>query len=209
MSVASLSGSDVLSQEEVSDRESTNEATLTAIGFRKRIDTSKIATPSIEMQVSAAHLIESSKYFETLLTGPFREEKESSILLEEVPVQPFKILMDVIHHRNKHVLKYLEAEILYQLCVLIDMYKMHEATVLWTNLWFQQLCDQIPQEKSASLQHWAFICYVLQEAEQFQAVTQILQRHFEEGADEYKVPLPPAFDGESSDTYPSSALIVT
>ncbi|KAI9782553.1 MAG: hypothetical protein M1816_001850 [Peltula sp. TS41687] len=69
-----------------------------------------------------------------------------------------------------------------------------------TDLWFLQLCNQIPQGKSADLRHWAFICYVLQKAKQFQAVTAILQRHFDVSMDTNEVPLPAAFDAKLQET---------
>lgn len=168
----------------------------------------------IEIGVSKAHLIESSNYFKILLKGSFSEAIEVSpgaikrVTLKEIAVPQFEILMNIIHLRNQKVPRKVDAESLYKLCCLIDMYEMHEATVLWTDMWFGLVWDQIPRKDSPCLRHWAFICYVLRHAESFRTVTALLQKHFKSGPRDHAVPLPPYFDSESFRTYCLQVLML-
>lgn len=195
----------VPSPESASDHDDTNQSMQVATSYKEEVGEHKNDSPRCEMHVSSAHLSQSSKYFRALLSGSFREASGHSasdsrrIDLDEVPVEPFVILMKILHHRNRSLPKVVSAELLYQLCVMIDMYEMHEATSLWTDQWFANASYQIPQKYSTSLRHWAFICYVLQKEESFKKVTANLQRYFVEGADADEIPLPAKFDGEHSD----------
>ncbi|KAK5069427.1 hypothetical protein LTR51_008677 [Lithohypha guttulata] len=155
----------------------------------------------VEMHVSATHLIEASKYFETLLAGQFQEacpQDDSSIgriALEEVYAPAFTILMNIAHSRYWRLPERVDTEMLFELCMLIHMYDMHESAVLQTDLWFGYLHDTVSEHSVAHLHRWSFICYVLRKTEAFRAVTEILQRcHLQSAV--HNIPLPPCFDGK-------------
>jgi len=189
---------------DVLDHESTSNTVTADTSYKRSSDTCDEEASWVEMHVSSAHLVQSSKYFETLLTGPFAETKASSVSdvrripLKEVAIPPCRILMNIIHNRTNSLPERVQAETLYQLCLLIDMWEVHEATALLTDRWFTQLRDQIPQGKSARLRHWTFICHVLHKPEQFQALTALLQRHYVASMPLDDVPLPASFDGKNA-----------
>lgn len=157
----------------------------------------------VETHVSAVHLIEASKYFETLLAGRFLEAgKVDTGAMRRIPLQDiyapaFILLMDIVHSRYHRLPAHIDAEMLFQLCILIDMYAMHESTTLQSYLWFQRLIHQIPVCAAANLHHWAFICYVLRKSEQFRAVTAILQRYYVDSDNPCKIPLPSSLESKS------------
>lgn len=93
----------------------------------------------IELHVSAMHLTEASKYFEALLTGQFREACRDAGAIRRVPLEDiyapaFMLLMEIAHSRYHNLPARVDAEMLFQLCILIDMYDMHELTILQTDL---------------------------------------------------------------------------
>lgn len=134
----------------------------------------------VETHVSAVHLIEASKYFQTLLAGHFLEAGKVGtgatrrIPLHKIYAPAFILLMDIVHSRYHRLPAHIDAQMLFQLCILIDMYGMHESTILQSYLWFQRLSHQIPVCAAANLHHWAFFCYVFQKSKQFQAVIVVL-----------------------------------
>ncbi|KAJ9658688.1 hypothetical protein H2198_003566 [Neophaeococcomyces mojaviensis] len=159
------------------------------------LDENSSGSSHVEVHVSSMHLIEASRYFETLLVGKFQEASEKQIALTEIHAQAFIILMNIVHSRYRHLPKRVEPEILFQLCILIDMYGMHDSTVLQTDLWFECLLKEIPDHSAPNLHHWAFICYVLKKAEAFQAVTATIQKFYIESAVP-SIPLPSSYEGE-------------
>ena len=154
----------------------------------------------VEAHVSAKHLTEVSAYFSTLLQGRFTEARRDPVpgcrrlTLHEVYAPAFVHVLNILHLRHHDVPRRIDPAMLFQVCVLIDMYDIHDALALQTDLWFQDLARRIPTTAAPTLYHWAFICYALKKREAGRRVMRILLRCYT-AFPVLQVPLPARYRG--------------
>lgn len=108
-----------------------------------------------------------------------------SIPLPDDNPDAFRILMEIVHHRNRQVPKSVSLGVLTQLAILIDKYQMLEAAEPFVDLWVA--CDEIRSSLpnkfyaanaySTELLSWLCVSWVFNLPAEFNLVTGMLMQH--------------------------------
>lgn len=168
----------------------------------KRGSENDIQPDIVEMHVSAMHLIEASKHFETVLADEFQRPRQpgpqnvQTIHLWGINAPALRILMMIAHARYNQLPTYIDFQMLFEVCLQIDKYDMHELTALQVNIWFEHLMDQIPSHPTRDIDQWIFVCYVLQKPKQFEELTEMVLKHYFDAAGGFEHPLLTHFRGK-------------
>ncbi|KAK5219157.1 hypothetical protein LTR72_008339 [Exophiala xenobiotica] len=131
---------------------------------------------SFEAKVSSKHLILASRVFRAMFNGNFREavdlhkQEVSKVALPDDNPDALVTLLDIVHGLNRQVpRKFTETQFL-DIVMLIDKYELHEATYLFTDIWFQHLWKWT-EKTPPNLFDWIYICWVLTKASEFKNLT--------------------------------------
>ncbi|CAG8957478.1 hypothetical protein HYFRA_00011459 [Hymenoscyphus fraxineus] len=146
-------------------------------GKRKRSNSTTPEAQMITMLVSSRHLSLASNVFKAMLRQNFQEGNELSLngtvtinLPEDNPTA-FEILMNIIHAKNRSIPKKVTLQMLTELAILVDKYRMHESTGFLADMWIAELEDDIPHKMCEDLMLWMAITYVFRHEEHFEDVT--------------------------------------
>jgi hypothetical protein len=99
----------------------------------------------------------------------FKEGKVEVRLPDDDPIA-FGILMSILHAQNHLVPKEIDLPLLANLAILVDKYRLHNATGVWADTWVAKLRQSIPQSLDSNLILWICITWVFQQAADFNAV---------------------------------------
>ena len=81
--------------------------------------------------------------------------------------------MNIIHGHTRKVPRSVSLEILAKFAVLVDYYECFEAVEVFTDMWINELKEDLPKTYSRDLILWIWISWVFRQAEQFTATTGI------------------------------------
>ncbi|OTA83037.1 hypothetical protein M434DRAFT_400814 [Hypoxylon sp. CO27-5] len=148
-----------------------------------KVDDSNLPKASSEKDVtfrlSSRHLILASKYFKSVLQGPWKEATEihpdncRHIEARDWDENAMLILMQVIHGLNRKVPRSVTLEMLAKIAVLVDYYKCHEAVALWSDVWIGNLKDTVPTTINRDLVLWILVAYVFEKETLFKEATKV------------------------------------
>ncbi|KAM3066357.1 hypothetical protein ACMFMG_003134 [Clarireedia jacksonii] len=137
----------------------------------------------IFMLVSSKHMMLVSAVFKAMLqNGNFREgaalrfNGKAEVPLPEDDPDALKILVDIIHSRHKHVPKKIDLDLLTNVAILVDKYRLHEAVELYSDIWIKGLLSTVPksiQGGDAVLQ-WLCISWIFELEEEFAKMSRVL-----------------------------------
>ena len=157
------------------------------------------------MVVSAKHMMLASPVFEAMLNGNFKEgrtlqsDSRVEVPLPDDDADTFRILLSIIHGRNRSVPRKIDLDRLVQVAVLADKYQMVEAVEAYSGAWIANLKSTIPAKLCGDLGRWICIAWVFGLAAEFSSTTKTLIQQSEEdvpdGFMDY-VPLPKAVFGK-------------
>jgi hypothetical protein len=129
-----------------------------------------------------------SPVFKAMLQhSTFKEGKKlSSAGKVEVPLPdddptPFRIVLDIIHGRNKQVPRKIDLEMLTKMSIVVDKYQMTEGVQSYSEGWIEALREDLPTkyvtEKDTNLVHrWLGISWVFEKSEEFKKMTQLVEQ---------------------------------
>jgi hypothetical protein len=142
----------------------------------------------VRMLVSSKHMMLASPVFKAMLQhSAFKEGKKlSSAGKVEVPLPdddpaPFKIVLDIIHGRNKQVPRKIDLDTLTKISIVVDKYQMTEGVQSYSEGWIEALREDLPTKyvtgKDAQLVHrWLGISWVFERGMEFRTMTQLIER---------------------------------
>lgn len=123
------------------------------------------------------HLTQVSPYFEALMDGDFSEGTtiNQSVLrripLKDVNPEAFALLMEILHFRiTKPKERYVTSETLYRMCVLVDMYSLHEPLSIYMDTWIEALEKESPHPSLDDLEYRFFIAHVLEKSKSLKSL---------------------------------------
>jgi hypothetical protein len=143
---------------------------------------------AVHMLVSAKHMMLASPVFKAMLQhSTFKEgRKLSSTGTVEVPLldddpAPFKIILDIIHGRNKSVPRQINLQSLTSVSILVDKYRMAESVESFSDGWIDALKEYLPtkyvtQEDAQDVHRWLGISWVFGKDEEFKKMTALVER---------------------------------
>jgi hypothetical protein len=149
----------------------------------------------VRMRVSSKHLILASSVFQVLLRGSFGESQalrsagRAEFQLPDDNAHAMEIILNIIHGRFRKVPRDIDSRTLTRISVLIDKYCLHEATEVFTDMWFENLKANPPRTFTDELMSWMCISWVFRKSVSFEAVTKIAMRE-SEGKIESDLPIP-------------------
>ncbi|KAI1413324.1 hypothetical protein F5Y13DRAFT_161098 [Hypoxylon sp. FL1857] len=133
----------------------------------------------VKFRLSSRHLVLASKYFKSVLQGPWKEGTEihsdncRHIEARDWDENAMLILMQVIHGLNRKVPKLITLEMLAKIAVLVDYYRCHEAVALWSDIWIDKLKDSLPTTLDRDLILWILVTRVFEQEDLFKKATKI------------------------------------
>ncbi|KAM3066352.1 hypothetical protein ACMFMF_010314 [Clarireedia jacksonii] len=149
------------------------------------IHTSDITEPAfktifkVHMVVSSQHMCLASPVFKAMLQGEFREGKELkemkkiNLPLPDDDLEAMKILVHIIHCKLKHVPLKVDLNLLTDIAILVDKYRMHEVTMIMAPIWSEGV-DKDTWKQYDNIIRWIFIAWVFDMHEKFQSATQVM-----------------------------------
>ncbi|KAF2124917.1 hypothetical protein P153DRAFT_300543 [Dothidotthia symphoricarpi CBS 119687] len=160
----------------------------------------EILETTIVYQVSSKHLETASGKFRSELTGPWSENVKGEdglfhLTAENWDPDVFKILLNILHLRNRQVPKSTNLDTLTKIAVLVDYYRCWEAVETWTTLWIDILKKKelVPTTYCGELILWMQIAWVFELDEEFEKTTAIAVRQSDTAViRDMDLPIPPA-----------------
>ncbi|KAF7863207.1 hypothetical protein EAF04_007290 [Stromatinia cepivora] len=133
----------------------------------------------IRFVVSSRHLSLASPVFKAMLRGNFQEGlklKETGKI--EIPLPDddsaaWKILLNIIHGRYMAIPLQLKLQVITQIAVLVDKYRMHEVVYLFFPTWRKAM--DYPPTRWEDIISWICISWVFELREEFRELTQKVQ----------------------------------
>ena len=135
----------------------------------------------IHMQVSSKHLTLASSVFARMLYGEFREAEtlrsagQAEFRLPDDDPVALSILLNIVHGHNRRVPRRLELTMLTEVASLVDKYYMVEVIEVYSDMWVDNLKDDVPRSFTNDLLPWLCISWVFQKAKIFKNTTKIAQ----------------------------------
>jgi hypothetical protein len=131
--------------------------------------------------VSSKHMCLVSPVFKAMLQGEFREGRELKEMkkidlpLPDDDAEAMKILVLIIHCKHKLVPLKVDLELLTNIAILVDKYRMHEVLNIMAPIWKKHLkADMLESFSNAT--RWICIAWVLDMHEEFREATQFIQK---------------------------------
>jgi hypothetical protein len=143
----------------------------------------------VHYYVSSRHLRLASPTFDSLLTKekwkegePDKDDGLYHVPAEDWDIEALLLLLNVLHHRNRHVPRSLSLEMLAKIAVLIDYYDCAEAVELCTERWIEHLrkTSPVPSGFCRDLMLWMCIAWVLRMPDEFTQTTAIALRQVDQ-----------------------------
>lgn len=154
------------------------------LGYSEREDpdtTFPTESEDIHMQVSSKHLILASSVFARMLHGKFLEAEtlrsagQAEFRLPDDDPVALSILLNIVHGHTRRVPRRLELAMLTEVAILVDKYYMVEVIEVYSDMWVDNLKDNVPRSFTNDLLPWLCISWVFQKAEIFKNTTRIAQ----------------------------------
>lgn len=152
----------------------------------------------IRIQVFAKHLMRGSSYFDKLLNGNWKEGREFKengsieITVESWDMDPFLVVLHIIHGDLLKVPRALNLRKLGNVAVIADYYGVLEVR-FFVDIWMDPLEDMVPHHGSKcsdDIVSWLWISYFFQDAELFETCTFVLMNEGEDEIDSCGYPIP-------------------
>ena len=138
------------------------------------------AAQDIRIRVSSRHLILASEVFKVLLKGGLREssklyaEGTTEIPLPDDFADGLVVLANIIHGKFRELPKKMTPQLLIQIVLLVDKYKLHESVEPFIDRWMEHVRPKIPTKKLAEdIMSWITIALVLCLEEDFEQLTRL------------------------------------
>ncbi|KAJ8071771.1 hypothetical protein OCU04_002086 [Sclerotinia nivalis] len=133
----------------------------------------------IRFVVSSRHLSLASPVFKAMLRGNFQEGvklKEAGKI--EIPLPDddsaaWKILLNIIHGQYMAIPLQLKLQVITQIAVLVDKYRMHEVVYLFVPTWRKAM--DYPPTRWEDIISWICISWVFELREEFRELTKKVQ----------------------------------
>ncbi|KAI1204775.1 uncharacterized protein F4807DRAFT_316855 [Annulohypoxylon truncatum] len=141
------------------------------------------SSPPVQFLVSSRHLVLASKYFRSILQGPWEEgtvihsDGRRHISAQDWDEIALSILMHVIHGRNRIVRRSITLEMFAKIAVLVDYYSCHEAVEPWLDIWEASLTSHTSEICDRSLVLQILISSIFEKKERFRDATKIAVEH--------------------------------
>jgi BTB/POZ domain len=142
----------------------------------------------VHMLVSAKHMMLASPVFKAMLEhSTFKEGRKLSsagkveVSLPDDDPTSFKIILDIIHGRNKQVPRQISLQLLTEISVLVNKYQMTEAVESFSEGWIDALKGGLPtkytrDEEIWVVHYWLGISWVFGKDEEFKNMTALTER---------------------------------
>lgn len=131
------------------------------------------------MLVSSRHMMLASPVFKAMLNGNFKEGRtlktdgKVDIELPDDDVDTFRIILNIIHGRNRSVPRTIDLNCLTQIAVLVDKYQMVEAVESYSGSWILALKFPMQERYCSDLGKWICVSWVFDLASDFAALTRL------------------------------------
>ena len=123
----------------------------------------------------------------------------TSIKLPDDPPIALLIILCNLHNRMRKVPKAINLDLLTDVAVLVDKYRLHDAMAFLSDLWVDSLKDSLPANIGDDLYKWICVSWVFRKPAEFKKATQIAQFQAESRLDGYAdLPVPDTVIGERS-----------
>lgn len=135
------------------------------------------------MLVSSRHLSLASRVFKAMLQENFEEgeilrrDGHVEIPLPEDTPSSFKILMNIVHAKNKAIPSNVDLPLLTEFAILVDKYRMPDAAGFISGIWISNLASKIPRTMSKEIMSWMAIGSVFRNMKEFNGVAWIAATH--------------------------------
>lgn len=159
-----------------------------------------------EAKVSSRHLALASYYFEAMLSGPWFEAVNCADGLRHVCLKnekgfdpdALKILLNVIHGKNRIVPRSVDFEMLAKITVMVDYFQCHEALEVYINIWIEPFTGKpLPTSLSRDLVLWILISSVFNKPIILKSATKIAILHGAGPMPTIKLPIRSSIIGKS------------
>jgi hypothetical protein len=87
----------------------------------------------------------------------------------------FAILLNIIHGLLSKAQRKVDIHLFARIAVLVDKYQMQEVSLLFSDIWFDDLKQQLPTEYNDDIVPWLTLCWVFRKLEQFTQITKLAQ----------------------------------
>jgi len=148
----------------------------------------------VHMLVSSKHMMLASPVFKAMLQhSRFKEGQELSATGKvEIPLSDddpyaFRIILDIIHGRNRQVPREIDLDLLSSISKLVDKYQMVEAVESFSDGWIDAIEEDLlpagyaTEEDAEDVHRWLGIAWVFAREDEFVRMTELMERGCWEG----------------------------
>ncbi|KAF2635892.1 hypothetical protein P280DRAFT_410777 [Massarina eburnea CBS 473.64] len=154
---------------------------------KKAVDVAQPVKDTLEEEgirytVSSRHLALASGFFKSSLTKegwvegvPSKVDGKYHLTTYDWDPDVFRILLNVIHLRNRQVPRTVSLDTLAKFAVLVDYYRCIEAVEVYAEIWIEQAkkTSPIPQRYGRELMLWMCIAWVFRLKPEFETITDV------------------------------------
>lgn len=139
-------------------------------------------TIKIPMLVSSRHMMLASPVFRAMLDGNFKEgcdltsNGKVQVPLPDDDPAAFAIVLDIIHGHNRRVPREVDLELLTEISILVDKYRMVEAVEFFAESWIEGLKPGLPKKywsEKQNVHKLIGISWVFDRSSEFKSMTKI------------------------------------
>lgn len=158
------------------------------------------------MQLSSRHLALASVYFRKMFSGlwkdghQLRANHQCQITEEGWALEPFLVLMYIIHGRTREVPREITLDMLAEIATLVDYYQCSEAVGIISEVWINQLGKELPSSFSRDVILWIWISIVFRQPDIFNSMTKVAQQQSRAPIQAQGLPIQQAIIGKCSST---------
>lgn len=150
-----------------------------------------VTSHEVHCIVSSRHLMLSSRYFEAVLGGEFKEGKMLRAMghvdmhFLEDDLDSMLILLNIIHGASRKVPRNLSTEDLSKLAMLVSKFGMLEAVDFFSDTWIDHLQREgLPKSYSREVLKMLYVFWVFDREREFGDMTRLAQREADETIEE-------------------------
>ncbi|KAE9378231.1 hypothetical protein N431DRAFT_435404 [Stipitochalara longipes BDJ] len=158
---------------------------LASIGKNSFAQIEQSPVEKVRMLVSSKHMRVASPVFRAMLQQKnFKEGRELSskggleLPLPDDDAIAMIVLLDVIHGRNRRVPRKIDLDLVNRISILVDKYQMAEAVGMVSDVWIDNLRNDIPKEYDPNVievHRWLAISWVFGRGDVFKTITKLVQ----------------------------------
>lgn len=132
------------------------------------------------MLVSSKHMMLASPVFKAMLNGNFKEGRalktdgHIDVTLPDDDAAAFRIILHIVHGRNRLVPRVINLDCLLKIAVLVDKYQMVEVVEAYSEGWIKTLKPTLFGNLSSDIGRWVCISWVFGLAPEFEILTRIV-----------------------------------